>query len=60
VCRCDELRSFLESYGDRDPAIERLELAIMDERLEAMLGAREFAVAAGRSEDLGCSTICSR
>ena len=40
---CDEVLSFLASYDRRDDAIERLELAIMDERLEALLGARESA-----------------
>jgi hypothetical protein len=39
---CDELLAFLASYDERDGAIERLELAIMDGRLEALLGAREF------------------
>jgi hypothetical protein len=40
---CDELLASLASYDGRDGAIERLELAIMDGRLEALLGAREFA-----------------
>lgn len=40
---CDEVLAFLAAYDDRDEAIERLELAIMDDRLEALLGAREWA-----------------
>jgi hypothetical protein len=41
---CDELLATLASYDERDGAIERwLELAIMDERSEALLRAREFA-----------------
>jgi hypothetical protein len=40
---CDELLGFLASYRSRDDAIARLELAIMDDRLEALLGARETA-----------------
>ena len=40
---CDEVLTFLARYNGRDGAIERLELAIMDDRLEALLGARECA-----------------
>lgn len=40
---CDQVLTFLAAYNGRDEAIERLELAIMDERLEALLGARESA-----------------
>lgn len=40
---CDDVLAFLAAYDDRDDAIERLELAIMDDRLMALLGAREWA-----------------
>jgi hypothetical protein len=42
VRTCDEVLAALERYPLRDAAIERLELAIMDARLEALLGAREL------------------
>jgi hypothetical protein len=41
VRTCDAVLAALEGYPERDGAIVRLELAIMDERLEALLGARE-------------------
>lgn len=43
---CDEVLASLEMYDGRDEATERLELAIMDDRLEAMLGARACAATA--------------
>lgn len=41
VRTCDAVLEALEKYPERDEAIERLELAIMDERLEALIGARQ-------------------
>jgi hypothetical protein len=46
---CDDVLAFLATYGGRDEVIERLELAIVDERLEAFLGARECASAPATS-----------
>jgi hypothetical protein len=46
VRMCDQVLASLQAYPCRDEVIERLELAIMDERLEAMLGARELATIA--------------
>jgi hypothetical protein len=42
VRTCNEVLHALGQYDDRDDAIERLELEIRDDRLEALLGAREF------------------
>jgi hypothetical protein len=42
VRTCNEVLAALEDYEDRDEAIVRLELEIRDDRLEALLGAREF------------------
>lgn len=42
VRTCNEVLRALEAYDGRDEAIERLELEILDDRLEALLGAREF------------------
>lgn len=43
VRTCDEVLAALADYFARDEVIERLEFAIMDDRLEALLRAREAA-----------------
>ena len=41
---CDQVLAALAAFPDRDDAIVSLDLAIMDDRLEAVLGARETAL----------------
>jgi hypothetical protein len=43
VRTCDDVLIALDRYRERDRAIEQLELQIMDDRIEALLGARAAA-----------------
>jgi hypothetical protein len=43
VRTCDNVLIALGRYREHDDAIEQLELQIMDDRIEALLGAREAA-----------------
>lgn len=47
VRTCDLVLEALEKYPEHDEAIERLKLAIMDDRLEALIGARQNVDLAG-------------